>query len=148
MFDDVAGIDWIILVKVKIWISTYFGIPSDGIKCGLEKKTFLRLFGDQQNSVSSMLRAPLVNRAARWYILKTKILIWENFRGPWNGKWWYVFFAIWNLVRPFGNSLGFDIFFHVLVYCITKNLANKSNEFNWTHYHSFLRCPWIFQPHD
>jgi hypothetical protein len=30
------------------------------------------------------------NRVARWFIFKPKILIWVNFGGPWNGKYWYI----------------------------------------------------------
>jgi hypothetical protein len=39
---------------------------------------------------------------ARWYILKPKIPVWVNFRGPWNGH----FMAIWSILRQFGEFYG------------------------------------------
>jgi hypothetical protein len=39
----------------------------------------------------------LVNRVARWYIFKTKILICVNIGGPWNGKDWYIIWTFENI---------------------------------------------------
>jgi hypothetical protein len=30
-------------------------------------------------------------RVAGWFILRPKIPVWVYFRGPWNGKCWYIF---------------------------------------------------------
>jgi hypothetical protein len=37
-------------------------------------------------------------RVARWYIFKPKISIWVNFWGPLNGKCWYTFGPLGNLL--------------------------------------------------
>jgi hypothetical protein len=43
------------------------------------------------------------SRVARWFVFKPKILIWVNFGGPKNGKYWYI---LWS----------FKIFYSHLVY--------------------------------
>jgi hypothetical protein len=32
----------------------------------------------------------VLDRVARWLILKPKKLIWVNFGEPWNGKYWHI----------------------------------------------------------
>jgi hypothetical protein len=44
------------------------------------------------------------SRVARWYIFKPKIPIWENFRGPWNAKGWYI---LWKFGIYYGNLVHF-----------------------------------------
>jgi hypothetical protein len=29
-------------------------------------------------------------------VINTKMPLWVNFGGPWNGKCWYMYVAIWN----------------------------------------------------
>jgi hypothetical protein len=69
-------------------------------------------------------------RVARWHIFEPKIPIWVNFGGSCNGRCWYIlwpfdlfysrlvyFAAIWYIWYKIGIN------FHVLVFCIEKNLA-------------------------
>jgi hypothetical protein len=57
------------------------------------------------------------SRVARWHIFKTKILIWVNFGGSCNGRYWYILHvAIRYILRPFGLLWPFGIFYGYLVY--------------------------------
>jgi hypothetical protein len=51
--------------------------------------------------VNIILCTQLCDRVARWFIFVPKISIWVNFGGPWNGKYWYILFPFWNILRPF-----------------------------------------------
>jgi hypothetical protein len=62
-------------------------------------------------------------RVARCHVFKPKILIWVNFGGTWNGRFW-------SILWPFGLFWGHLVylmviwnFFPVLVSCLNKNLA-------------------------
>jgi hypothetical protein len=70
-------------------------------------------------------------RVARWFVFKTKILIWVNFGGPWIGKCLCTYVtAVGNILWRFGifydhlvNFLFIWYIFSGLVSCTKKNLA-------------------------
>jgi hypothetical protein len=68
-------------------------------------------------------------RVARWFVFKPKIQICVNFGGTCNGRWWNIlwtmvhFTVIWYILWTFGIVCGNLVCFHVLVFCIKKNMA-------------------------
>jgi hypothetical protein len=47
---------------------------------------------------------------------KSKVLIWVNFVGPCNGRYWYI---LWLFCLSYGHL----VYFSVLVFCTKKKLA-------------------------
>jgi hypothetical protein len=50
----------------------------------------------------------LESRVARWYIIKTKMAMWENIEGSCNGRW------------PFGKFYGHLVYFTVIWYIFPR----------------------------
>jgi hypothetical protein len=61
-------------------------------------------------------------RIARWHIFKPKVPIWENFVGPWEGKWWDILWPIgiyyghllYTYLCPFGNLVYFTPVWYIV----------------------------------
>jgi hypothetical protein len=68
---------------------------------------------------------PQRSRVARWFIFKPKVLIWVNFVGSCNERYWYILWLFGeHILRPFGIFVAvwyfcgpFSIFVAICYFC-------------------------------
>jgi hypothetical protein len=63
---------------------------------------------------SAGMHAWFQTRVARWHNFKPKIIIWVNFGGTHNGRYWYILWPfglyIWYILRPCGILYGYLVY--------------------------------------
>jgi hypothetical protein len=68
----------------------------------------------------------LLSRVAIWYNFKLIILMWVNFRGPLNGKGWYILWTLWNILWLVCNFMA--IWFLVPIRYISHRFGKLCKE--------------------